>query len=260
MGGGGKKIMEPKEQERFLQVCEDIVRGGHAEKGIGTYGEKYMHLILKHFFCEDPDWHEVGLGEFFADAVVGDEIYEIQTGGFYPLKKKLSYYLTRADKRVVVVCPVVAKKRLIWVDPETGATEGRGRYVSYPRAHFRLLRELFWLSELPLFPRARLRLVYLSVDEYRKLDGWGAARKNRATKIERIPVALQDVRDVASPRDVAEAFLPADLPDPFTSAEFSARTGLRGMGLSAALKCLERLGLLARNGKRGNAFLYYKIN
>lgn len=249
-------MVERQAQEKFLRLCEDIVHAGHAEKGIGTYGEKYMHLILKHFFCPDPDWHEVGLGDFFADAVTGDEIYEIQTGGFYPLKKKLAYYLTRADKRVVVVCPVVAKKRLIWIDPETGATEESGRYTSYPRAQFRVLRELFWLSELDLFPHVRFRLVYLTVDEYRKLDGWGAARKNRATKLERIPVALQDMKDIASPRDVADVLLPSDLSTPFTSAVFSARTGLRGRGLSAALKTLERLGVIARNGKQGNAVLY----
>ena len=97
-------MLDEREKTRFLAVCERVIADGHASMGIGTYGEKYMHLILKHFFCEDPDCHEVGLGPFFADAMVGDTVYEIQTGGFYPLKKKLEYVF-----EILQVCYIFAK-------------------------------------------------------------------------------------------------------------------------------------------------------
>ena len=252
-------MLDEREKTRFLAVCERVIADGHASMGIGTYGEKYMHLILKHFFCEDSDCHEVGLGPFFADAMVDDTVYEIQTGGFYPLKKKLEYYMTREDKRVVIVTPVVTKKRLLWVDPETGAVSGRPRTTSVPRAHMRVLRELFWLSQILDFGKVTLRLVLLSADEYKKLDGYGADKKGRASKIDRIPRELFDVVDVTSARDVAEVFLPRDLPTPFTSTDFSARTGARRKAISTDLRTLENLGVIARTGKRGNAILYETV-
>lgn len=249
-------MVEQEQKERFVSVCESIIRQGHAEMGIGTYSEKYMHLILKTFFCENPDCHEVGLGDFFADAMVGDTVFEIQTAGFYPLRKKLAYYLSRDDKKVVIVSPVVTKKRLIWVGPETGATASKGRNVTLPRAHMRVLRELYWLDGLLDFEKVTVRLVMLAVDEYKKLDGRGPDRKIKATKIERIPVELLDMVNIESASDVKRVFLPADLPTPFTAAEFSRRTGAKRLALSADLKVLERLGIIERTGKRGNAILY----
>lgn len=249
-------MVDQTQKTRFLAVCQQIIEQGHAEMGIGTYGEKYMHLILKHFFCEDTDFHEVGMGDFFADAMVEDTVYEIQTGGFYPLKKKLTYYLSREDKRVVIVSPVVVSKRLFWVDPVTGATNDRPRKVTLPRAHMRVLREMFWIGELLDFRKVTLRLVMLSVDEYKKLDGFGADKKRKASKIERIPRELLDIVDITSVEDVARVFLPEALPDPFTSADFSRLTGARKLALSADLKVLERLGVIERAGKRGNAILY----
>lgn len=249
-------MVADEQKTRFLQVCEDVIEQGHAEMGIGTYGEKYMHLILKRFFCEDPDCHEVGIGDFFADAMVDDTIYEIQTGSFYPLKKKLTYYLTREDKRVVIVCPVVVSKRLFWVDPVTGAIDGKPRRVTQGRAHMRVLREIYWLAELLDFHRVTLRLVMLSVDEYKKLDGFGADKKKKASKIERIPRELLDIVDITDVDGVARTFLPEGLPEVFTAAEFSALTGAKRLALSADLKALEVLGIIGREGKRGRAVLY----
>ena len=244
------------QKARFVAVTEAVLSGERAPMGIGTYGEKCMHLVLKHFFCEDVDCHEVGMGDFFADAVVGDTVYEIQTGGFYPLKKKLTYYLTRDDKRVVIVAPVVTHKRLWWVDPETGAAEGKPRRVAVPRTRYRVLREMFWLRGLWDFSHVTLRLVFLAVDEYKRLDGYGADKKKKASRIDRIPRELLDIVDIENADGVAELFLPPDLPSPFTSADFSRLTGARRMALSADLAVLESLGLIEREGTRGRAVLY----
>lgn len=249
-------MIDRAQQARFLAVCESIIEQGHADMGIGTYSEKYMHLILKRFFCEDTDCHEVGIGEFFADAMVDDTIFEIQTAGFYPLKKKLTYYLSREDKRVIIVTPVVVRKRLLWVDPVTGAVVDRPRTVSLPRAHMRVLREMFWLCDLLDFRKVTLRLVMLAVDEYKKLDGYGADKKRKASRIERIPRELLDIVDITGSDDVARIFLPDGLPQPFTSANFSRLTGARRMALSADLRVLESLGIIEREGKRGRAILY----
>ena len=58
------------------------------------------------------------VGSFVADIVGENGIIEIQTRGFDRLGRKLDAFLEAA--RVTVVYPVVPKRGLCWVDPETG--------------------------------------------------------------------------------------------------------------------------------------------
>ena len=57
-------------------------------KGIGTMGEKTLHLALKYYFAPDPETHERPVGGFIADAVTEECVVEIQTRGFSRLKPK----------------------------------------------------------------------------------------------------------------------------------------------------------------------------
>ena len=115
------------------------------------------------------------------------------------------------------------------------------------RAPYRVLREMLWLRELLDFSRVTIRFVFLSVDEYKRLDGYGADKKRKASRIERIPGELLDMVDLTSAADVAAVFLPDGLPSPFTSADFSRLTGARRRALSADLSVLEHLGLGPRD-------------
>jgi hypothetical protein len=252
------KMIDQKEKEKFAAVCESVIAAGHTDMGIGSLGEKYMHRILKTFLCADTDCHEVGQGSFVADVVVEDTIYEIQTGGYYPLKKKLEYYLSEGDKRIIIVTPVIRKSRLIWVDPETGATKP-GRLTTRPMAWTGILREIFYLCGQLDFHRVGFWFPVLAVDDYRKLDGYGKDRKIRATKIERIPRELLDMEEASEVADVARLFVPESLPERFFAKDFSALTGARRMGLSACLRALEALDIITRDGKQGNAIVYRRL-
>ena len=108
-----------EEKEKFQNICQQVMSSDHTEAGIGTYKEKTLHSVLKSFMCDDRDMHEVGIGDFVADALVGDTLIEVQTGGFYPLKKKLAYYLTKTGKNIRLVCPMAVQKRVIWISPES---------------------------------------------------------------------------------------------------------------------------------------------
>lgn len=248
-------MLATAEKERFEKICEDTLAVNRTQ-GIGTLGEKTLHRVLKRFFCDAECVHEVKIGSFIADAVKGGVIYEIQTGGFFPLKKKLLYYMENTDYAVRVVCPIVRKKSLIWVDPESGEMS-EPRRTNAGLGKWKYLAEMIYL--LPVFDLSRISLVLaeLVVEDYKLLDGYGKDKKIRASRYERLPRELLGLYEMTSREDFAAHFLP-ELPTAFSSAEFSRKTGLRRRSLSAAIKVLLAMGIIRVVGKDKNKILYEK--
>ena len=110
------------EKNRFSRITtEHMLRSAttDAQDGIGTLNEKHLHAILKDYMTEDNAHQEVRLDDHIitarypikddkvikrdADRYVADiltdagEIIEIQTGSFYPLAKKIDFYLRMTD-------------------------------------------------------------------------------------------------------------------------------------------------------------------
>ena len=104
--------------ERFLQARKEALGRVGGAGGIGTLSEKALHAALKSYYEPDFESREVKVGGFVADIVGENGIIEIQTRGFDRLRRKLDAFLEAA--RVTVVYPVVPKRGLCWVDPETG--------------------------------------------------------------------------------------------------------------------------------------------
>ena len=238
-------MINEAEKQKFSKICREVINRVHDRSGIGTYKEKIIHLALKKFFCNDENCHEVKIGRFVADAVFEDNIYEIQTAGFYPLKKKISSYLEDTQKNIIVVLPVISKKNLIWVDYESGDMSEPKR-VGISRPKNRLLREFMWIAELVDFSRMDFKIAFIDADEYRLLDGFGADKKRKATKIDKIPKELIDMVTVDSKQTFADFFLPSDLEKEFRAKDFERATGLKRKGVSAGLRALESLGIIER--------------
>ena len=227
------------------------VSGTQERTGIGTLCEKPLHRILKFYLEPNEEYHEVKLLGSVVDVYNGREVFEIQTGGFLPLVKKLKKLLP--EYKVTVVHPIVAEKNLVWLDKETGElsepkkSPKKGRYTD-------LLPELFHFCDV--FPDENLtvKLLLISADEYKYLDGYGESKKKGATKVARLPKKLLGEIDVRSSEDVL-SLLPV-LPHPFRAKEFSRALVLRGRRSYSALTCLCKLGIAERVGKEKNAFLY----
>ena len=106
------------ERERFAAICRDVTAAAQGEysgdeSGVGVLNEKRMHAALKRFICSDSSFHEqrpdVAIGDgtkkskkYVADVLCGDEIYEIQTGSFWPLRKKLEWYAANTAYRAAL--------------------------------------------------------------------------------------------------------------------------------------------------------------
>ncbi len=268
-------------QAKFATLCEAERMGNRATEdvalGIGTYKEKRLHALLKEFYCPEGGQLEVRLSEelltgkhadltdaatrrdrdrYVADILSADgrEIIEIQTGGFYPLVKKLHFYLCATNCRVTLVHPLIAIKHLCWMDPTTGevSTVHRSPHRGKPTD---VAKELYWLLPYLAEQRLTLRLPMLEVEEIRLKNGWGNGGKRGSQRYDRFPMALCDEVVLSTPEDYAALFLPsADrLPAPFTAAEYAKAQGLRGKAVYAMLRMLTELGFLTVGAPRGRA-------
>lgn len=249
-------MINQAEKDRFSEICLDITNKIHSRDSIGTYKEKLLHLVLKKFFCDDESCHEIKQGQYVADAATDREIFEIQTGGLYPLKKKISAYLADTDKKINLVFPIITRKRLFWVDAESGDM-GEPREFTVARPKNKLLRELMRIADVLDFSRVSLKMVLLSVDEYKLLDGKGADKKIKATKIDRIPCEIFDVVSIDSNKAAAEFFLPSSLPSEFRLKDFEKATGLKRKGVSAGIRSLMMLDVIERE-KQGERKVVYR--
>ena len=106
-------------KDKFLNIINDY-QGTHIKHNdkIGTLSEKNTHMILKKFICEDETFHEIKVGSYFADVLIDNHIYEIQTANFNKLRDKLHYFLQ--DHKVTIIYPLPHIKYLQWINQETG--------------------------------------------------------------------------------------------------------------------------------------------
>lgn len=262
-------MISEAEKVRFIRICGDTVRTNKTQNGIGTYQEKTLHIILKSLICEDENCHEIkiypdtpdesGAREsiYVADVLLDCDIFEIQTGGLYPLKKKIQYYLEQTSYNVTVVIPLAAIKRISWIDPATSEV-GKSTRSPKKQSERDILPELFWLLPYINNRRLRFRTVLMEIDEYRLQNGWGRDGKRGSHRFERVPTALIDVVDLSLPADFIR-LLPDKLPQPFTAADFGKASGWRGRRLYSVIKVFCGLGLIRPDIKRGRAQCYITI-
>lgn len=242
----------------FSRLCYEaaanrVTRDG----GINTMAEKRLHQVLKRYYEPDETRHEKPVGRYIADILRDGEIVEIQTAGFHPLKAKIAAYLHDTDYCVTIVHPILEKKWVTWIDPETGDMSKRNRS---PKKGTLLgeLDELIYLAEH--LPTGRLRFVFphLEVSDYRMLDGWSRDRKRGSTRYERIPLALLGEDVLASAADFA-ALIPEELPDPFTARELARAARIPSRPSYAVIKVLCAAGVLAQGEKVGRSQTWRRV-
>ncbi|MBQ8683777.1 MAG: hypothetical protein IJ518_04615 [Clostridia bacterium] len=230
-----------------------LVRTGQVRPGgIGILKEKTLHATLKLWLDEDMTHHEMPLPEgCVADIFDGVRVTEIQTGNFSGFRPKLQKLLESYP--VTVVYPLVRRKWVRWIHPETGeATPPRrspktGTWTDAGA-------ELIYILPCLTHPNLTLRLVLLDVEEQRLADGWSRDGKRGSHRADRLPVALGDSVTLHAPADY-RVLLPEGLPDTFTAAQFGKLSRLQGRKLNGTLKLLMALELVTRE-KVGREFRY----
>ena len=255
--------MTVAEELRFSRLCHEELSRDKVREGIGLLEEKRLHSVFKRWICDDFDTHEQkvpGRGErsrkFVADVLTKEgEIFEIQTADLYPMKKKIDFYMSETDHPVTVLHPLIGKKQILWMHPETGEiTPARST-----------LREgvLHGVAQLKAYipylctPRFHLIFPVIEADEYRLLDGWGKGGKRGSHRYELLPRALTEVYRLSTREDFLAIF--PEMPPEFTAKEFGKSTRLRGYDLYDVLAVFEGLGIIEKCGTRGRAALWRKV-
>lgn len=246
----------PTVEANFLRARETVLSERYDRAGIGTLSEKILHKILKYYIQPNPMYHEIEYLGSVLDIKDDNGIFEIQTRGYDKLLPKLKKIL-KTD-RITVVCPLATCKSIRWVDESTGE-------ISSPRKSnkreniFDALKLLFGIREVITHKNLSVRVVYLDVEDFRSLNGYGKDKKHYSTRIERIPNKILSEILISSPDDY-KLFLPSELPREFVASELSSAIKRTSRYTFYVLKLLVCTGAVRECGKRGRATLYERVD
>ncbi len=230
----------------FKKACESE----KMQKGIGTLSEKTLHSVLKNYFEPHPENHEIKIGNFVADIVGENGIFEIQTANFYNMKKKLTAFLEVCD--VTIVYPIPQIKWIYTIDEASGEIISKRKSPKKGSA-VEIFSELVNIREFLLEERLKFKICLLEIIEYRSADKktkWG-----RGLRKERVPLEIIDEIDIFTKADYLQ-FLPQNLPETFTSKDFARLGKFNLHSAQLILNVLNSVGVVKRVGKKGNAFQY----
>ena len=239
--------------DRFASACSAVLSEAHLREGIGTQGEKTLHAVFKRYYEPDPAFHEVKTGRFIADIRRDGRIVEIQTAGLYRMKKKLAAFLP--DCEVTVVHPIPHVRTVCWIERDGSFSPKRkspktGKYLD-------AVSELLSIRDLLPDPRLIVVLSLVDCNDYKVRSG-KVGRKRGAMRFERVPTALVSELRLSTSRDYL-CFLPAGLPDVFTSADVAKRGGIHREDATSLLALLYSVGAVERIGQNEKRFYLYRI-
>jgi hypothetical protein len=218
---------------------------------IGNLRETALHAALKDWYARPGDEMEAQVAGYYIDLRRGDTLIEIQTRNFSALKRKLARLLE--DYAVVLVHPVAQEKYIVR-QAKNGKTLSRRKSPRRGQV-VALFDELVSLPELAVHPRFSLEIVLTREEEISR-EGRGGSWRRRGWKIvdRRLLEVLGRV-EFASARDYA-AYLPATLPEAFTTRDLAEAGGYPLHLAQKMAYCLRRMGVIEGAGKRRNAALY----
>ncbi len=233
------------DEARFAEAVRAAL--SREQSTIGTLNEKAVHYALKYYYC-GADGIEPRIGGFYADGAGEDGLYEIQTGSFSRLNKKLSCMLRACHVTVVYPCSRIV--HTVSIDERTGEVLSSSKRTE--RSFSRFFLELYRIKGFLTNPNLTVCAALLEVEQklYFK-DGRKIRRKGM--RKEKTPMRyLEEIR-LDSAADYLR-FLPEELPEVFTKKETAALC--KSTDASLLLEILEFTGAVRRVGKRGGAILY----
>jgi len=216
---------------------------------IGILNEGPLHAALKSAYAAHGGVQEVAVESYVADAVRNGIIYEVQTGSFSGLARKMR---TLADTGpVVLVHPIARNTRIV----KLGAQASQSRLSPKHGALVHIVTQFVYLPTLLNHPNFSVEAVLTDETAVRAFD----ARKRRGRggwrTLERHLDGIVDGVRLQNMADLYD-FMSADLAEPFGTPELAAALA-QPMAIAQKMAyCLRQAGVTEIVGKRGNTLLY----
>jgi hypothetical protein len=221
---------------------------------IGSLNEKPLHAALKAWYAEPSDRLEVPVEGFIVDIVRGDLLIEIQTRGFASLKRKLLQLTAHHPLRLVH--PIAREKWIVRL--EKGGAGQLGRRKSPKRGTIeQLFQELVSFPKLIAQPNFSIDVLLIQEEEIRRQGERRSWRRRGWTTQERRLLQVVGRRRFETPTDLGD-LIPPDLVEPFTTSDLARAIAQPRRLAQRMAYCLRELGIIAPDGKQGNAVLYVR--
>ncbi len=220
---------------------------------IGTLNEGPLHASLKAAYSANGGEEEVAMEGFVADAVRGGIVYEIQTGSFSGLGRKMK---SLADAGPVVLVHPIARDTFILKqgdDPEAKPLSRRKSPKHGALIH--IVRELVYIPTLLNHPNFSVEVVLTDEEEVRVYDPKMRRRRGGWRVIERRLLEIVEGRRLSDTAELFD-FAREELPEVFGTRELAQAIGQPVALARQMAYCLREAGVTELCGKKGNALQY----
>lgn len=222
---------------------------------IGELNERSLHRALKERYAVHGSETEQVIDGFVTDVVAGGRIVEIQTGGFGPLKNKLTRLLDAHP--VTLVHPVARDRYIVKVGNEAALPPARRRSPKHGSV-FDVFAALVSIPLLLAHPNLTLEVVVTVEEEVRAPSTRRSWRRRGWANIDRRLIEVVETHTIESMADLF-AMVDARLPDTFTTADVAAAMrSSRGLAQQAAY-CFRESGVIEICGKLRNTLVYRRV-
>jgi len=219
---------------------------------IGTLNENPLHAGLKEWYAEPGDRVEVGVDGYVVDIIRDELLIEIQTGSLYPIRAKLRELVK--DHPVRLVCPLARDKYIVKLPKAEGQERTRRKSPKHCRV-VDLFEELVTMPDLLQHTNFGIEAVLTEEEEVRRHEAGRAWRRRGWVIQERRLLQVVEHHLFEKPGEMVR-LIPADVEQPFTTADLSESLDIRRRLAQKMAYCLRNMGAITQVGKDGNAYLY----
>lgn len=219
---------------------------------IGILNEGPLHAALKATYAANGGAEEVSVNGFVADAVRGGIIYEVQTGSFSGLKRKMTALIE--DQPVVLIHPIAMNTTIIKEPKDEGDKVVRRKSPKHGRL-IHIVNELVYLPELLNHPNFSVEVVLTEEEELRRYDPNKRRRRGGWRVHQRRLLNIAGGVRITEMSDLLN-FLEGELAQPFTTQTLAEALGEPRHIAQKMAYCLRHSGAAEVCGKEGNALQY----
>ena len=225
---------------------------------IGTLNESPLHSALKDYYFTKNAEREFPVGKYIVDIYSNGIIYEIQTGSFSGLSKKLSTLLN--ENLVVLVYPIAACSLIAKHDNLDNDQKVAFRKSPKKGVFLDVLNELVYIPKLLNNPKFSIEIILIEERVNRIYDAKVRRGRGGWRTINRELTKIIDIKRIYSMQDILD-LISLDLPDSFDTKHLSIAMGEKTLSLAQKLAyCLREANMIKIKGKNGKSNVYKKIN